>query len=77
MCNKRLNNNKTIMLKCLLYREEVSELTVQELLQLAFVELVFISIISRVVVENCYQRAHGTLKLARHYAGRIETLLVS
>lgn len=76
MTNK-MKNNITVMLKCLLYREEVSELTVQKLLQLAFVELVFVSIVSRIVVENCYQRIHCTLELAWHSAGRMKTLAAS
>lgn len=58
-------------LKCLLYREEVSELTVEELLQLALVEFVFVSVISRVVVENRYQCIHCTLELTRHSARRM------
>ena len=58
------------MLKCVRYREEVSELTVEELLQLALVQFVFIPIISWVVVENCYQRVHRALELTRHSAGR-------
>lgn len=56
------------MLKCQLYREEVGELAVQEFLQLALVELVLVSIVSRVVVENCYQCIHCTFQLARHSA---------
>lgn len=58
-------------LKSLLYREEISKLTVEELLQLALVEFVFVSIISRVVVENGYQCIHRTLELTRHSAGRM------
>lgn len=53
-----------------LYREEVGELAVEELLQLALVEFVLVSIVSGVVVENCYERVHRTLELSRHSAGR-------
>lgn len=56
-----------------LYREEVGELAVKELLQLGLVEFVFVSIISRVVVENCYQRIHRTLELSWHSAERTGT----
>lgn len=52
------------------YREEVGELAVEELLQLALVEFVLVSIISGVVVENGYQRVHRALELSRHSAGR-------
>lgn len=62
-----------VELKSLLYRKEAGELAVQQLLQLALVELQFVSIVSRVVVENCYQSIHCTLELARHSAGRRET----
>lgn len=56
-----------------LYREEVGELAVKELLQLALVEFVFVSVVSRVVVENCYQRIHRTLELSGHSAERTGT----
>lgn len=56
-----------------LYREEVGELAVKELLQLALVEFVFVSIVARVVVENRYQRIHRTLELSRHSAERTGT----
>lgn len=62
-----------MMLKRVLYREEVGELAVKQLLQLALVEFVFVSIISRVVVENFYQRIHRTLELRRHSAERTGT----
>lgn len=61
------------MLNVVSYREEVGELAVQQLLQLALVEFEFVSIVSRVVVENCDQCIHGTLELARHSAGRMRT----
>lgn len=56
--------------KTFLYREEVGELAVEELLQLALVEFVLVSIVSGVVVEDCYERVHRTLELSRHSAGR-------
>lgn len=56
-----------------LYREEVGELAVKELLQLALVEFLLVSIISRVVVENCYQRIHRALELSWHSAERTGT----
>lgn len=59
--------------EAVLYREEVGELAVKELLQLALVQLVFVPIVSRVVVENCDQRIHRTLELSRHSAERTET----
>lgn len=62
-------------MKRALYREEVGELAVEEFLQLALVELVFISIVSGVVVENRYQCVHGALKLARHSAARSNNAL--
>lgn len=55
------------------YREEVGELAVKELLQFALVEFVFVSIVSGVVVENGYQRVHRALKLSRHSAQRTGT----
>lgn len=61
------------MTDVVLYREEVVELAVKELLQLALVEFVFVSIISRVVVEHCHQRMHRTLQLSRHSAERTGT----
>lgn len=57
-----------MVLKRLLYRQEVGELAVEELLQLALVEFVFVSIVSGVVVENSDQCIHRTLELARHSA---------
>lgn len=61
------------MTAVVLYREEVVELTVKELLQLALVELVLVSVVPRVVVEDCHQRMHRTLELSRHSAGRTGT----
>lgn len=46
----------------------------EELLQLALVQFVFVSIVSRVFVENCYQRVHRALELTWHSAGRTVTL---
>lgn len=66
--NSPKSANVIVVLKRLLYRQEVGELTVEELLQLALVEFVFVSIVSGVVVENCDQRIHRTLELARHSA---------
>lgn len=60
---------KKNVLKCLRYREEVRQLAVQQLLQLALVQFIFVPIIPRVVVENRYQRVHRALELARHSAG--------
>lgn len=57
-----------MVLKRQLYRQEVGELAVEQLLQLALVEFVFVSIVSGVVVENCDQCIHRTLELARHSA---------
>lgn len=57
---------KRVRGKFIFYRQEVSELAVEQLLQLALVEFVFVAVVSRVVVENRDQRVHGALELARH-----------
>lgn len=62
-----------MMLRGFFYREEVGELAVEELLQLALVEFVLVAVVSGVIVENGYQRIHRTLELSRHSAGRTGT----
>lgn len=67
------NVNAVVKCNVVLYREEVVELAVKELLQLALVELVLVPIVPRVVVEHRHQRVHRTLELSRHSAERTGT----